>query len=74
MITVTRLNGEKVQVNADHIRFVEERPDTIISFVDGKSMMVRESVAEITERVVAFRRRCGHPGDMRSAEEVSSWS
>jgi flagellar protein FlbD len=58
MIELTRLNNEKVVVNADLIEFVETTPDTIISTTSGKKVMVRESVGEVIRRVIAYRRRC----------------
>jgi flagellar protein FlbD len=58
MIELTRLNNEKVVVNADLIEFVETTPDTIISTTSGKKVMVRESAGEVIRRVVAYRRRC----------------
>jgi flagellar protein FlbD len=58
MIELTRLNNEKVVVNADLIEFVDQTPDTIISTTSGKKVMVRESVGEVIRRVIAYRRRC----------------
>jgi flagellar protein FlbD len=56
MIKVTRLNGQKIVVNADLIEFVEEIPDTIISLTTGKKIMVRENSEEIIEKAVIYRR------------------
>ncbi len=56
MIKVTRLNGQKIVVNADLIEFVEEIPDTIISLTTGKKIMVRENSEEIIERAVIYHR------------------
>ncbi len=56
MIKVTRLNGQKIVVNADLIEFVEEIPDTIISLTTGKKIMVRENSEEIIEKAVVYRR------------------
>ena len=58
MIELTRLNNEKVIVNADLIEFVEQTPDTIISTTSGKKIMVRESVGEVIRRAISYRRRC----------------
>ncbi len=56
MIRVTKLNGEELVINDDLIEFVETTPDTIISLVDGKKIMVQESPDQIIERVAAFRK------------------
>jgi flagellar protein FlbD len=61
MIELTKLakqQEEKIVVNADLIEFVERTPDTLISTTTGKKLMVRESVEEVIEKVVAYRRRC----------------
>ncbi|HEX3031924.1 MAG TPA: flagellar FlbD family protein [Bacillota bacterium] len=55
MIKVTRLNHQELVINADHIEFVEGTPDTVISLVSGKKMVVSESVDEIISRVVAYK-------------------
>ncbi len=56
MIEVTRLDSRKIVVNADLIETIEETPDTIIGFTTGRKMMVRESLAEVLERVLAYRK------------------
>ncbi len=58
MIEVTRLHQQKMVVNADLIEFLEATPDTVISTTTGKKIMVLESVGEIIEKVIAYRRRC----------------
>jgi len=57
MIQLTRLDGKELVVNADQILTVEATPDTVILFTTGLHLMVRESSAEVVERVIAFRRR-----------------
>jgi len=61
MIELTKLSNkqdEKIVVNADLIEFVERTPDTLISTTTGKKLMVKETVEEVVEKVVVFRRRC----------------
>lgn len=57
MIRVTRLNGQEMVLNADLIETVEGTPDTVISLTTGRKVLVREPPAEITRRVLAYRRR-----------------
>ncbi len=59
MITVTRFDHSEFILNADLIEFVEARPDTHITLVTGKKLLVCETTAEVIDRVVAFRRRAG---------------
>ena len=56
MIALTKLNGQEMVVNAELIEIVEKTPDTIITLVTGKKFMVRETVEEVSERVMAYRR------------------
>jgi flagellar protein FlbD len=55
MIIVTRLHGASVAVNCDLIERVEASPETVVTLVDGSRYVVRESVAEIVDKVRAFR-------------------
>jgi flagellar protein FlbD len=55
MIELTRLNGESLLVNPDHIRFVEICPDTLVTFMDGRTLMVKERPLEIAAKVRAYR-------------------
>lgn len=57
MIEVTRLNDTKLLINSDQIEFVEETPDTVISFLTGKKIIVKESRQEIQNLVILYRRK-----------------
>lgn len=57
MIALTRLDGQEVVVNADHVLTVEATPDTVILLTTGLHIMVRESVPEVVERAATWRRR-----------------
>lgn len=56
MIKVTRLNHQEVVINAEHIEIVEANPDTVISLVSGKKMVVSESIDEIINRVITYKK------------------
>jgi len=56
MISLTRLNNSSLTVNSDLIKFVEQSPDTVITLVNGEKNLVRESVEEVLQRIVEFRR------------------
>jgi len=57
LIWVTRLNGERFVINSDHIEIVEANPDTVITLTNGNKYVVKESIDEIIDEVVEFRRR-----------------
>ncbi|WP_152392476.1 flagellar FlbD family protein [Paenibacillus guangzhouensis] len=47
MISLTRFNGSQVWINALLIESVEESPDTYITLVTGKKIIVLEKSADI---------------------------
>ena len=55
MILVHRLRGEPMFVNADLIESIEETPDTVLTLVDGRRLIVEERPDLVVERVVDFR-------------------
>ena len=55
MIVVSRLNGEQFGVNAEHIERIEEMPDTVLTLLDGKKYIVRESLQEVLDLVIEYR-------------------
>ena len=58
MIEVTRLNGEKMDVNSELIETVEETPDTVLTFSSGKKIIVKESRQEVRNLVILYKQAC----------------
>ncbi|MEP7352980.1 MAG: flagellar FlbD family protein [Acidobacteriota bacterium] len=56
MIRVTRINHQPIVLNCDLIQSVETVPDTMIALINGQKLFVEESVEEIVDRVVEFRK------------------
>ena len=56
MIPVTRLDGSVMVVNDDQIAWIETRPDTVISMMNGETLLVRETPDVLVERARVFRR------------------
>ena len=56
MIKVTRYDGKEITINAELIQFVETAPDTIITLTTGQRFIVRDSMDELKEKVVAYKR------------------
>jgi flagellar protein FlbD len=57
MIQLTRLNNSKVSVNSDLIKWVEQNPDTVITLLNGEKLLVQETVDQVVDRVIEFRRQ-----------------
>lgn len=56
MIRLTHLTGEPFLLNAELIRYVEQRPETFITLTTGDRLIVRETVDDVLERAVAYQR------------------
>ncbi|MGM0471501.1 MAG: flagellar FlbD family protein [Bacillota bacterium] len=56
MIEVTKLNGAVIVINAELIELVEANPDTVVSLVSGRKIVVTEELEEIKERVINYRK------------------
>ena len=57
MIELTRLNSNPIILNSDLIKTAEASPDTMLTLINGEKLIVRESIAEVVERVLAYRAR-----------------
>jgi flagellar protein FlbD len=51
MIQVTRLDGAVVFINETNIQWIENLPDTAITFLSGARMIVRDSPEDIARKV-----------------------
>lgn len=58
MITLTKIDGNKITVNADEIETIESPHDTIISLKSGRKIVVQENYTEIISLVIEYRRKC----------------
>ncbi len=82
MIEVTRLNGIPMLLNSDLIKVAEASPDTMLTLIHGEKLIVRESCAEIVEKVMAYRSdllariasRTGNAGDLTRVVAMTSLS
>jgi flagellar protein FlbD len=57
MIQLTRLNNSKVSINSDLIKWVEQNPDTVITLLNGEKLLVQETLEQVVDRVIEFRRQ-----------------
>lgn len=56
VLKLTRLNNQVVAINPDHISWVDASPDTVLFLFSGDKILVRESLDELIELVIQFRR------------------
>jgi flagellar protein FlbD len=57
MIELTRLNGNKLFVNCDAIKYLEAAPDTTLTLTTGEKILVAESCDAVVELSVEHRAR-----------------
>jgi flagellar protein FlbD len=62
MVYLTRINGQEFVLNPNLIESIEETPDTVILLHTGKTVMVREKLAEVVEKVWSYQRFVHSPG------------
>lgn len=59
MIPLTRLNGSPMWLNALLIETVEETPDTYVTLVTGKRLIVLEKAADVVSLIKGYSREIG---------------
>lgn len=57
MIRVTALTNKEYLLNADHIEKIEEVPETVITLINGKVYLVKESIDEILNRYYEYKKK-----------------
>ena len=55
MIRLSRLNGSEVHLNADLIATVESHHDTVVTLVDGRTYVVRDTSQQVVEAITRYR-------------------
>lgn len=56
MISVHRLNGSEFYLNSDLIQYMETIPDTVITLTNGTKLVVSESLAEVSEKIIDYQK------------------
>jgi len=57
VILLTQTNGTKFYINPELIQTAEATPDTVVTLVSNKKLIVRETPQEIAERFIEYRRK-----------------
>jgi flagellar protein FlbD len=61
MIKVHKINGEEIVINAELIETVEAVPDTILNLYSGHRYVVKESVDQIKDMVIEYKKYITSP-------------
>ena len=63
MIALRRLNNQPIMVNCDLIESVESTPDTVVTLTSGNKLIVRDSLEEVRQRIIDFKRKIYGPSE-----------
>ena len=55
MIELTRLNGSRLSLNCDLIKYADSAPDTVLTLVTGEKIVVLEPRGEVMRRTMEYR-------------------
>ena len=55
MIKLNRIDGEPFVLNAELIRYIEERPDTFVTLTSGERVVVQQSMDDVVARAVRYQ-------------------
>jgi flagellar protein FlbD len=64
VITLHRLNGDEMTLNADLILTIEATPDTHIVMMDRRQILVMETVEEVVDAAIEYRRLVSSGGHL----------
>lgn len=67
VILVTRLDGSRFYLNAEHIQMVESTPDTHVLLTNGQSYLISEPAETIVSLVLAYQQCVHNPERSRIA-------
>ena len=59
MVEVTRLDGKTFYVNPHQIEYVECNPDTTLTMLSGKRIVVKEDYSCLRDRILSYRKLIG---------------
>lgn len=59
MVEVTLLSGKTMWISPHQMETAEARPDTTITMISGKRIVILEDIPTLVDRIVAYRRRIG---------------
>lgn len=69
MIRVHRLNNQEFLINCELVEFVEETPNTVISMVSGRKLVVSETSEEIQRLIIAYKKKIFCSYGLRNEEK-----
>lgn len=57
MIKLIGFNNKEFVLNSELIEKIEEVPETLVTLVNGKKIIVKDTVDEVIEKVIDYKRK-----------------
>ncbi len=57
MIILKSINNSEITVNCELIETIKSTPDTIITLTNGKNIIVKNSVDDVIEKTIEYKRK-----------------
>ena len=57
MVAITKLNEQEMIINCDLIELIESTPDTTITMTTGRKVIVKESVDNLLDKIITYKKR-----------------
>ncbi|OZU90674.1 flagellar protein FlbD [Virgibacillus indicus] len=71
MIQLTRLNGDLFTLNAMMIEQIQSLPDTTITLMNGKKMVVKNPECDVIKLITAYYQKIGLQVSLKEAGEAN---
>jgi len=56
MVSITRLSDQPLVINCDLIECMESTPDTTITMTTGRKILAKESIDDIINQIISYKR------------------
>lgn len=57
MISIHKLNGQEIVINAELIESLEKGRETIVCLATGNRFLIQENVEEVVQKVIDYRNK-----------------
>ncbi len=69
MILLTKIDNSTLILNLDAVKYIESVPDTVITFLNGDTMIVKESLEDVIESVVRLKANISYKAQCFAEQE-----
>ncbi len=60
MIKVTRFDKSEFWINPHQIEFMEATPDTVISLISGRKVIIKEKIEDVLKEIIKYRNKLNY--------------